>query len=87
MAARPLFHALAKVIFPGRTMKFAAIFIALLLLASCDRSSTVPTAEENRQLDDAANLLNEAPANLESIDDSALLGANETDAAAQNATP
>lgn len=30
----------------------------------------MPSTEENEQLDDAANMLNEAPANLDAIDDS-----------------
>ena len=46
---------------------------ALLVLATaCSREPPVPSAEENRQLDDAANLLDRAPANLESVDDSGL---------------
>ena len=53
-------------------MKFAYLFLALPLLAACERKSDTPTAEESRQLDDAANLLNQAPANLEGVDDSAL---------------
>ena len=34
--------------------------------------NALPTAEENRQLDDAANLLDQAPASLENVDDSAV---------------
>jgi hypothetical protein len=50
--------------------------MALLALAACRGTSDAPTAEENRQLDDAANLLDQAPANLESVDDAGLEGAN-----------
>lgn len=53
-----------------------AIFMALLALAACRGTSDAPTAEENWQLDDAANLLDQAPANLESVDDAGLEGAN-----------
>ena len=48
------------------------IGFALVLLTGCDREPASPTAEENRQLDDAANLLNEAPANLDAVDDMGL---------------
>lgn len=45
-------------------------------VCGCNREQPTPTAAESRQLDDAANLLNEAPANLEGIDDSALAPVN-----------
>ena len=48
------------------------IAFAFILLGGCDREPAAPTAEENRQLDDAANLLNEAPANLDAVDDMGL---------------
>ncbi|HEY1142564.1 MAG TPA: hypothetical protein VGE68_00875 [Sphingomicrobium sp.] len=35
----------------------------------------MPSADENRQLDEAANMLDEAPANLDAIDDSAVANA------------
>ncbi|QIL03030.1 hypothetical protein G7078_09760 [Sphingomonas sinipercae] len=38
-----------------------------LLLASC-QPQTTPGAEENRQLDDAATMLDSAPATLNAID-------------------
>ena len=47
-------------------MRTAAL-IALTLLAACNREQTVPTAQENRQLDDIESMLNEAPANLEAV--------------------
>ncbi|NUS99700.1 MAG: hypothetical protein HOP96_01835 [Sphingomonas sp.] len=77
-AARPLFYALGIVI-ASPVMRISALFIALLALAGCQRSSDVPTAEENRQLDDAANLLDQAPANLEHVDDRALASDNEVE--------
>ena len=57
-----------------------------LVLASCGRNPDAPTAAENRQLDEAANLLNEAPANLEAIDDAGLGAANNLDEAPSDPT-
>ena len=51
-------------------MRRSAILGAALLLAACEGGTDAPTADENRRLDEAANLLNEAPANLDAIDDS-----------------
>ena len=62
-------------------MKIAALFIVLALATACSREQSVPTSEENRQLDDAANLLDQAPANLESVDDSGLGEADRTEVA------
>lgn len=53
-------------------MKFAFPFLALVALAACTRHSDTPTAEESRQLDNASELLNQAPQNLEGVDDSGL---------------
>lgn len=53
-------------------MKIAAILFALPLMVSCQRPAHTPTAEENLQLDDASNLLNAAPANLNAVDDHGL---------------
>jgi hypothetical protein len=50
------------------------------LLASCGDKST-PSAEENRQLDNAAELLNSAPDELANIDANAL-GPVDSDTAA-----
>ena len=61
--------------------KSACLLASLALLTACNREPAVPTAEENRQLDDAANMLDRAPANLESVDDSALAGGNRVEAA------
>ena len=60
-------------------MKIAIPLICLALLAGCSEDPAVPTSEENRQLDDASEMLNKAPANLEAVDDGGLgsSGANE----------
>jgi hypothetical protein len=50
-------------------MKFLLIVLALPLLTACERDPAAPTAEENRQLDEAGQMLNEAPANLDAVDD------------------
>lgn len=55
-----------------------ALLLLIPLLASCGRGSDVPTAEENRQLDEAEQMLNEAPENLEAVDDYGL-GGNAVD--------
>jgi hypothetical protein len=59
-----------------------SLLLALLALTACQRDPGEPTAAENRQLDEAANMLNEAPANLEAIDDSGLDAANRLEEAA-----
>jgi hypothetical protein len=46
-------------------------FLLAALLASCGDKS-MPSAEENRQLDNAAELLNSAPDELANIDENAL---------------
>lgn len=62
--------------------------VLVLLLTGCHGDPAAPTAEDNRQLDEAANMLNQAPANLEAIDDSGLGAANgsEGDPSANSAT-
>jgi hypothetical protein len=60
-------------------MKLSAALCLALTLAACGHRE-VPTSEENRQLDEADRLLNEAPANLDAIDDSGLAA---NDAAAE----
>jgi len=57
-------------------MKIAIPIVWLALLTGCSDDPTVPTTEENRQLDDASAMLNEAPANLEAVDDGGLGSAN-----------
>ena len=58
-------------------MKIAIRLTCLVLLTGCGADRTVPTSEENRQLDDASQMLNEAPANLEAVDDGGLGSASE----------
>ena len=53
------------------------LFLCLLPLAGCQKDASVPTAEENVQLDDAANLLNGAEDNLEAVDDGGIDSTNE----------
>ena len=61
-------------------MRKSLFLLLALMLSGCHRDPAAPTAEENRQLDEAANLLNEAPANLEAIDDSGLGATNDPEA-------
>jgi hypothetical protein len=63
-------------------MRKSVVLLAPLLLTSCQGDPDVPTVEENRQLDEAANMLNQAPANLEAIDDGGLGEANAPEGAA-----
>lgn len=58
------------------------VLLPALFLSGCQPNPDAPTAEENRQLDEAANLLDEAPANLEAIDDAGLGEANDLEGAA-----
>ena len=55
----------------------SCFFMCLLPLAACRQEPAVPTAQENVQLDDAANLLNGAQENLEAVDDGGLGSVNE----------
>ena len=43
-----------------------------LMLASCDRGPEVPTAADNRDLDEAARMLDNSTDNLSTIDEGAL---------------
>lgn len=54
-------------------------FLLALALAACAERTT-PSAEENRQLENAADLLNSAPGELADIDENAL-STNESNAA------
>ena len=60
-------------------MSARLILLLLPFLTACDRNPAAPTAEENRQLDEAERMLNEAPANLEAVDDYGLGDANGAD--------
>ena len=78
VAARPpFFDFCPDRAFDRPVKKVAYLLLLLPLLAACERSSDTPTTEESRQLDDAANLLDQAPQNLEAVDDSALNGSAE----------
>lgn len=57
-------------------MRRSTTILALVALAACSRDPAVPTSEENAQMDDAANLLDEAPNALEGIDDGELNAAD-----------
>jgi hypothetical protein len=63
-------------------MKRSLLLLAVMMLTGCQGDPAAPTAEENRQLDEAANMLNQAPANLEAIDDNGLGAANGSEEAA-----
>ena len=49
-----------------------------LILAACDRGPELPTAEQNRDLDDAAARLDDAGNGLADIDDSELESGNRS---------
>jgi predicted small lipoprotein YifL len=57
-------------------MRRSTTILALLALAACGRDAPVPTSEENAQMEDAANLLDQAPDDLEAIDDGGLNAAD-----------
>ena len=48
------------------------IVIAALLATGCEERQPIPTAAENRELDEAANLLDQAPNALDAVDSNAL---------------
>ena len=60
-------------------------FLLAILLASCGDKST-PSAEENRQLDNAAEMLDSAPGELANIDENSLgpVDTNQDQAEAPN---
>ena len=75
MSARPFFFA--------RRTAYTVVMrlflcLGLLLASACDRSEPVPTATENRDLDEAGTLLDGAQDNLAAIDNSGLEPANDT---------
>ena len=53
-------------------MRRSTCLVAALLLAACGQETAVPTTEENAQMDDAANLLDQAPEDLEAVADGEL---------------
>lgn len=57
-------------------MRRSTTILALVALAACSRDAAVPTSEENAQMEDAANLLDQAPNDLDAIDDGGLNAAD-----------
>jgi hypothetical protein len=57
-------------------MRRSTTILALVALAACSRDPAVPTSAENAQMDDAANLLDEASNALEEIDEGELIAAD-----------
>jgi len=53
-------------------MHRSVAILALVSLAACQREAAVPTSKENAQMDEAANLLDQAPEDLEAVDDGGL---------------
>ena len=58
-------------------MRRSWTILALVALAACSRDATVPTSEENMRMDEAANLLDRAPNELDAIDEGELNAADE----------
>lgn len=56
--------------------KGIAIGLAASLLASCGEDAAAPSPEQDREMNDAAEMLDQAPSSLSSIDDGALLEGN-----------
>jgi hypothetical protein len=56
------------------------MFVCALLLGACGREAGAPSPEQNRGMNEAENLLNQAPETLETVDESGL----NTPAAAEN---
>lgn len=51
------------------------LVLVMLCLAACNRGPEVPTAAENRDLDEAGRLLDNAETNLAGIDENGLASA------------
>jgi len=62
-------------------MRRSWTILAVVALAACSRDAAVPTSEENMQMEEAANLLDQAPNALDAIDD------GELNAAGVNQSP
>ena len=77
MSVRPLFLDLGPMLSHSGMTRISLLFLCLLPLAACQKDESVPTAQENAQLDDAANLLNGAQENLDAVDDGGLGAVNE----------
>lgn len=62
--------------------------IALLLPTACQRDAAVPTERDNKRLDSASNLLDQAPNALETVDERLPdTGANENGPPAEANSP
>lgn len=48
------------------------LYAALALVSACGSGPEAPSTEQNRQMDEAAEMLNQAPDSLSNIDDSAV---------------
>ncbi|HET7708826.1 MAG TPA: hypothetical protein VFK50_04730 [Sphingomicrobium sp.] len=55
------------------------LFVFCLVLAACDRRPEVPTATENRDLDEAGRMLDAAGGNLPAADDNGVRPAGDRD--------
>lgn len=62
----------------------SSLVAALLLCAGCGNEAGAPSAEQNRDMDQAAEMLNKAPDSLSNIDDAGLERDIETAANAQD---
>ena len=58
-----------------------AILCPALALAACQGDTDAPSAEQNREMDRAAEMLDEAPNGLSQVDDSGLAAEQELNAA------
>ena len=56
---------------------------ALALTAACGSDSEMPTAEQDRGMNDAAAMLDKAPDSLSNVDESGLSAEREVEAAAE----
>lgn len=55
------------------TTRIFTLCVVLALAAACGRDTAAPSAEQNRELNGAAEMLNKAPDSLSNVDDSALI--------------
>lgn len=63
------------------TSRTAIPLLAALLAVACADEAGTPSAEQNREMENAAEMLDQAPGRLSEIDDRELLenGANQAD--------
>lgn len=60
------------------TARILILCAALALASACGRETDAPSAEQNRELNGAAEMLNKAPDSLSNVEDSALTAEQET---------